>query len=385
MRTILTAVLGLVLVVTAHGQTAGGRNRSHLVPGMTCTTCHVSEVPTKENPSVRSCPRTQIATVQHSAEEGPDVVIMKTLSDSASLYVPVRFLHKGHAEMSEMAGGCTMCHHYNPPGRVLGCIECHEVARQRENLGRPDLKAAYHRQCLDCHRRWSTDTGCRSCHALRSEAQLRAAQSDKKRNLGRRHPIVSKPARLVLESSYDQGRLVTFYHNEHVDRFGLECSQCHTSESCIRCHEKGKNASAQLVTVEQGHQACERCHNTNERCDRCHGGEPKPGFDHRRRSGWPLRQFHDRLDCNRCHVRQNVFAGLSGACTSCHSAWTPESFRHAVTGLALDQNHTGLTCDVCHTDDRFVAAPSCEGCHDQFSYPKRLPGKRVKRYALVKG
>ncbi len=383
MRTILTAVLGVILVMTAQGQRV--ENRSHLVTGMKCTTCHTCEVPTKENPCVRICPRPQMATVHHSPEEGPDVVNMNTLSDSASLYTPVRFSHKLHAEMSGMAGGCTMCHHYNPPGRVLGCSECHEVARLRVSLGKPDLQGAYHRQCLDCHKRWSRETGCRSCHALRSEAGSLAARLDKERSTKRRHPVVSKPARLVLESGYDQGRLVTFYHNEHVDLFRLECSDCHNSESCIRCHEKSSNSPARPVAVEQGHQACERCHNTNERCDRCHTAEPKPGFGHQRRTGWPLRQFHDRLECNRCHVRKNVFTGLSGACTSCHSAWIPENFRHAVTGLALDQNHAGLTCDVCHADDLFVAAPSCEGCHDQFSYPKRLPGKRVKRYALVKG
>ncbi|MEK7251542.1 MAG: cytochrome c3 family protein, partial [Bacteroidota bacterium] len=247
MRAILTAVLGVVLVMTAQGQRM--ENRSHLVTGMKCTTCHSCEVPTKENPCVRICPRTNMATVHHSAKEGPDVVNMNTLSDSASLYTPVRFSHKSHAEMSEMAGGCTMCHHYNPPGRVLGCSECHEVARLRASLGKPDLQGAYHRQCLDCHKRWSSDTGCRSCHALRSDAPLTAGQSEKERNLGRHHPVVSKPARLVLASGYEQGPLVTFYHNEHVDRFGLECSQCHTSESCIRCHEKGKSASVQSVAV----------------------------------------------------------------------------------------------------------------------------------------
>jgi len=383
MKTVSTAVLGIFLVVTAQGQRM--ENRSHLVPSMKCTTCHSSEVPTKENPAIRSCPRTQMATVQHSAEEGPDIVNMNTLSDSTSVYRPVRFSHRSHAEMSGMAGGCVMCHHYNPPGRVLVCVECHEVNRLRENLGRPDLQGAYHRQCLDCHKRWSSDTGCRSCHALRSDADPLAARSGKERRGVRSHPVVAKPSRLVLASGYEQGPLVTFYHNEHVDLFGLECSQCHTSEGCTRCHQKNASTSARPVAVNNGHQACERCHDVNGRCDRCHGAEPKPGFSHQRRSGWSLRQFHTRLECNRCHTRKDVFTGLSGACTSCHSAWTPENFRHVVTGLALDQNHAELTCDVCHTDDRFVAAPSCEGCHDQFSYPQRLPGKRVKQLAAVKG
>ena len=133
MRTFITVALGMLLITSARSQKAD--NRSHLVSGMKCTTCHSSEVPTKENPAVRSCPRTLMATVQHSAEEGPDIVSMNALADSTSVYRPVRFTHKSHAEMSGMAGGCTMCHHYNPPGRVLACVECHEVTRQRAKLG----------------------------------------------------------------------------------------------------------------------------------------------------------------------------------------------------------------------------------------------------------
>jgi RNase P subunit RPR2 len=123
----------------------------------------------------------------------------------------------------------------------------------------------------------------------------------------------------------------------------------------------------------------------NEQCDRCHGAEPKPGFNHQRRSGWALKQYHEQLDCKRCHTKKNVFVGLSGTCTTCHKAWTPENFRHAVAGLALDQTHVELTCDVCHADQRFVAKPSCGGCHEQFSYPEKSPGKRVKRLAVAKG
>jgi hypothetical protein len=346
-------------------------------------TCHTNEVPTKENPSVRACPRTLMATVKHSAEEGPDFITMNTLSGDAGLYAPVRFTHKAHAEMSDMAGGCTMCHHYNPPGRVLGCGECHEVNRQRTNLGRPDLKGAFHQQCLDCHKRWSDDTGCRSCHALGSEAV--AAPTEKERKSVRKHPVVTKPARVVHETGYDEGRLVTFYHNEHVDLFGLECADCHSSESCIRCHKKGKRASTQPAAVALGHESCERCHNVNERCDRCHGAEPKLGFDHQRRTGWALKQYHEPLECRRCHTKKNIFAGLSSSCATCHKAWTPENFRHAVVGLVLDRNHAELTCDVCHTDERFAAKPSCEGCHEQFRYPEKSPGKRVKRLAVAKG
>ncbi len=380
MKRIVIGAVSVFVGIAAFGQSTDTRVRP--VPGMTCMTCHSVEVPTKENPALRSCPRTLMATVKHTAEEGPDIIVMNALSDSASLYLPVRFTHKAHAEMSEMAGGCTMCHHYNPPGRVLGCGECHEVNRLRTNLGRPDLKGAYHQQCLNCHKRWSEDTGCRSCHALRTQAG--GIQSEKAAKSVRKHPVVAKPARVVRETAYEEGRFVTFYHNEHIALFGLECADCHSSESCLRCHQKGKRASAQPAAASLGHESCERCHNVNENCNRCHDAEPKPGFDHQRRSGWALKQYHEQLNCNRCHTKKNVFVGLSSTCTSCHKPWTPENFRHAVVGLTLDQTHAALSCEVCHADEKF-AKPSCEACHEGYTYPEKSPGKRVKRLAVAKG
>lgn len=381
MRTILIGMLSVLVGITAFSQSADKRAR--LVPGMTCMTCHSVEVPTKENPAVRSCPRTLMATVKHSAEEGPDIITMNSLSNPASMYAPVRFTHKAHAEMSEMGGGCTMCHHYNPPGRVLGCGECHEVSRLRTNLGRPDLKGAYHQQCLDCHKRWSEDTGCRSCHAVRSDTV--AAQTMEVQKSDRKHPVVTQPARIVRETAYDDGKLVTFYHNEHVALFGLECADCHSSESCVRCHQKGKKATAVPLAATLGHESCERCHNVSENCNLCHGAEPKPGFNHQRRTGWALKQYHEQLNCNRCHTKKNVFTGLSSDCATCHKPWTFENFRHAVVGLALDRSHAELPCDVCHTDVQFAAKPSCESCHEGYNYPAKSPGKRVKRVAVAKG
>ena len=57
-----------------------------------------------------------------------------------------------------MGGGCENCHHYNTSGPILKCSSCHESSRKREDVSIPDLKGAYHRQCMDCHREWSHDT-----------------------------------------------------------------------------------------------------------------------------------------------------------------------------------------------------------------------------------
>ena len=69
----------------------------------------------------------------------PDIIIIDVLSN---LYVPVIFSHQLHAEMSDMFGGCQICHHHNPLGAILVCKDCH-------------LKVDYslNPQCGECHKK----------------------------------------------------------------------------------------------------------------------------------------------------------------------------------------------------------------------------------------
>ena len=132
---------------------------------VSCNTCHSCEVPTKTEPCLRACPREFMITEEHQPEEGPEVVVMHKLDDySDDIYEDVKFSHRLHAEMAGMSGGCEMCHHYNPPGEILACQDCHEPQRKRADIMKPDLKGAYHRQCIDCHRTWSHEVECLSCH-----------------------------------------------------------------------------------------------------------------------------------------------------------------------------------------------------------------------------
>jgi hypothetical protein len=55
---------------------------------------------------------------------------------------------------------------------------------------------------------------------------------------------------------------------------------------------------------------------------------------------------------------------IDSMCSSCHAKWTPETFKHHVTGLVLDEVHSGIDCDACHPDYRYNAAPVCDTCHE---------------------
>jgi hypothetical protein len=116
------------------------------------------------------------------------------LNSLARLYTPVSFDHSMHVEVVE--GDCARCHHHTlGTGKVNGtCGRCHEASgmaqaiacrdchaaerfgaeylremeqeKTRYHLDKPGLKAAYHMNCMGCHREFGGPTGCQDCHAL---------------------------------------------------------------------------------------------------------------------------------------------------------------------------------------------------------------------------
>jgi hypothetical protein len=96
--------------------------------------------------------------------ESPETVVLKQLVE---VYEAVEFSHAEHADMAEE--GCEGCHHRSPPGVYKKCGECHTKGLfEAERLNVLNLKAAYHRQCIECHVDWeSGPTGCTECHEIR--------------------------------------------------------------------------------------------------------------------------------------------------------------------------------------------------------------------------
>ncbi len=301
----------------------------------------------------------------HSSDDAPDVIYLDGLSE---IYVPVVFSHKLHAQMSDMSGGCQICHHHSTDEEISACIECHPSSAKRADLSRPSLKAAYHRQCLGCHREWSHDTKCAACHALKNSERSAQGYSDSTDIIGSEHPPIPEPERIIYETASEEGPLVTFYHNEHINLFSLKCVDCHQTESCKKCHDLVKPALAVLTQGEETvkikqpqedhHKACFKCH-LGQKCKSCHSGEVKDPFNHFTRSGFDLNKYHKDLNCRKCHTKMNFYSGLKKNCTNCHQTWSVENFNHRVTGLALDENHSEIECDVCHSGYSFTRKPVC--------------------------
>lgn len=361
-----------VLPFVINGQTK--INGNHSTQNLTCSTCHSCDIPTKENPCIKVCPRESMIRIDQPATDAPKIFVIDKIRET-DIYAAVKFSHLTHAEMSGLAGGCRTCHHYNPPGNVIGCSDCHESSRKRTDISKPDLKGAYHQQCMNCHRAWSGSTNCTVCHELKGKEKSQTAVVS---NNGKRiHPEIKTPDKISFATKTKQGKLVTFYHNEHINLFNLECSDCHSNESCIKCHAADKTTSAKKISEKVKHKKCSSCHNTAANCSSCHSNSEAGGFNHKSVTGFDLSKFHSKLDCTRCHTNGSGFKGLNNECKSCHGTWTLENFKHKSTGLALDETHSELECENCHKESSY-SKPVCEDCHDDKSYPNNLPGKRVK-------
>jgi len=336
-----------------------------------CNLCHECENPTKLNPCLKSCPRDEVITVYHSAEKAPDIIKIDLVKSEKDIYQAVNFTHKLHAEMSNMAGGCVICHHYNPVGKVVACRECHENQRKREVLDKPDLKGAYHRQCLMCHKTWKKQDDCNFCH-LQNNVKSSAAKQKNKKNV---HPKIETPEKILFKSNGYKNTLVTFYHNDHTQTFGLECKSCHNSDACAKCHNQNvvqvKNSSKKM----DKHQVCSSCHDVKTNCQECHKSKEAKRFNHFAKTGFELKNYHSKLECSKCHRNGKSYSGLKKECSNCHSAWQPD-FKHKKVGLVLSEEHSELACEDCHNLKTMKV--DCSNCHEENFYPKHLPGKKVK-------
>jgi hypothetical protein len=327
--------------------------------------------------------------MHRSAEDSPEIIILDRLS---ARYEPVEFAHRAHAAMSEISDGCAICHHHETGGEISACGDCHQATMKGADLGQPTLKGSYHRQCLGCHRAWSHSTACSICHLRtggtgETDAEAESADEaglavDTTDIVGVDHPPIEQPRRVVYETDPDVGPYVTFYHDDHVDRFGLPCSACHKAENCGRCHDaatrKERRASLPLESKEEqsfddAHAPCISCHGDDD-CQECHQERPRDPFDHAASTGWPLRPYHREEACRECHGEYEQFRTPSRSCDGCHGGWHAGTFEHAVTGLTLDEVHRDLDCELCHENRDFSQDPGCQYCHDDRGYPKDTPG-----------
>ncbi len=361
------------------------------VPASQCDACHSCDAPTKDDPCLNVCPRPReaeekAAFAKKQPPKGVILLNMLALQGGASdNFGPVPFDHGGHAAWAEIAGGCSVCHHYTPEGMEHpACRTCHDP-NLAGGMGKPGLKGAYHRQCLGCHREWSHEQKCKTCHLSRvGNGHGTPAEAVTPEDIiGVMHPPIPEPVMEAYQTKYPEGRgsKVYFHHKRHAELYQLRCAECHKGNNCERCHEPGKKHVQSLRTFAQHHELCSVCHEIDgeKSCEHCHrlAGETEPQPFTHARTGWPLSDYHKKLGCRQCHKKM-PFKALDTKCTSCHD-WDPSTFDHKVTGLALNEIHSEIDCEMCHVDG-FDQKPKCTECHDadDVSFPTKYPGTLLR-------
>lgn len=300
----------------------------------------------------------------------PDIVMLGELSKE---YQPVPFDHKSHAAMTEMWDGCTTCHHRSPDmtttqpavlhpqgqrknqdnaARIPACKECHDPSGTSTDLRMPNLKGAYHRQCLNCHREWTGENACGACHETKNGAMAQAPPTVDD-IVGRMHPPIKPPADAVYATRFTPavGKNVLFRHEAHTANYGLRCASCHRKDTCVHCHSGGTpDAATQAAlrpiqhgrTWKESHEPCITCHD-QDRCAHCHYGDDEP---------------------------------------------PPPVFEHRITGQLLDDDHASLKCGQCHTDLKNREGLTCGGaaCHEKepsITFTTHRPGPTVTTQPAV--
>lgn len=291
-------------------------------------------------------------------ETGPDVVILRELEEA---YEPVPFDHLTHAKMAQMWNGCVTCHH-RPPRRTVqvvngttmtvvlpveqdesaeipACKSCHPVSPAEPDIHMPSLKAAYHRQCLNCHKEWMHENACVICHEPKGGRQRTQGPPMPDDIVGRMHPPIPEPEDVVYKTRFTpaDGGNVLFRHRGHTTDFGIRCVDCHHQDNCSHCHGPTGDTTAQKplhpgMTWDESHGPCMGC--------------------------------HSQARCRHCHYRDDQAP--------------PRPFDHTTTGQTLDKDHIDLACSQCHLSLEFEITPTCgdADCHkgERIDYPAQFPG-----------
>ncbi len=100
---------------------------------------------------------------QYGPVKLPHRKIVKALSGNIKDNRLVRYFHRDKNTL------CQGCHHHSPVAKKRpGCASCHGRPFDERDPFKPGLMAAYHRQCMECHKEMGIEkpvaTNCTACH-----------------------------------------------------------------------------------------------------------------------------------------------------------------------------------------------------------------------------
>ena len=336
-----------------------------------------------------------------------------------NLYGTVRFMHKKHAGILK---DCFVCHHHRSADtrdpEITRCSSCHQRPFNPELLGRIGLKAAHHRQCMGCHKKWERGPlGCAECHPKNvpdhnklvelsgkpgpmevTKECLRCHDVQAQEMLTSTHWLWKGPSPFTdgYEKRIDLGKATKTVNNfliglasnwprctgchagfgwrdntfDFTDKSRIDCLVCHdTTKSYVKAPSGAGMPDPKVDLVKVAKNVGLPSRNT---CGSCHfsGGGEDP-VKHGKLN--PFLDFH----ASSCDI-----GGLGFQCQDCH-----KTRNHKISGrsLALPVAEGSRSCEDCHTAmphqgkallnhhlNRHTEHLACTTCHNPF-YAKCSP------------
>lgn len=310
------------------------------------------------------------------------------------------------------------------PHSKLKCDDCHQAKfiSDQNIRSKKNTYLGTGTDCLSCHddyHRKTLSSDCLSCH--NSDSFKHAAGFDHNKTkfkLSGKHRVIDCSGCHKVNTSEGQ-KFQNFaistlncsgcHEDPHKNKFGQNCSQCHTEVSFSDLKSVGKfdhNTTGYRLEGKHTLADCKSCHKKNfseplnfSRCTDCHTDYHKGqfvknglttdcsachdinGFDlfsftneQHNMSAFPLQGSHLATACIDCHKRQNEwnFRAIGTSCKDCHEDihknvidvkyypeqnckichtqqnWTTQTFDHSVTEFRLTGAHLKQNCTDCH-------------------------------------
>ncbi len=375
---------------------------------MTCVSCHLTDFQKTTNPNHVSGGFSQDCSICHNTASWDGATF-----DHSKTAFPLTGAHVNVA--------CAQCHVNNQfTGLSTACVSCH--LKDFQGAKDPDhVAAGFPQDCSMCHTTaaWSgasfnhntatkfaltgahVNVACTTCHVNNVFAGLPMTcischLTDFQKTTNPNHTAAGFPQDCSLCHTTVNWSGATFDHTTQTKfpltgaHINVSCATCHVNNvyaglpmTCVSCHLTDFQKTTNPNHVAGGFsQDCQVCHSTTDWSGAT--------FDHSK-TAFPLTGAHVSVACNVCHVN-NVFAGLSTACISCHlkdyqgatspnhvaagfpqdcsmchttTDWSGASFDHtAQTKFPLTGAHIGVACNVCHVNNVFAGlSTACVSCH----------------------
>ena len=376
---------------------------------MTCVSCHLKDEQGTTNPNHIAAGFPSDCSMCHTTTDWNGA----TFNHNTQTKFPLTGAH--------INVPCVTCHVNNVyAGLSMACISCH--LKDWQGANDPNhVAAAFPQTCDTCHTttNWlgatfnhttqtkfpltgaHTSVDCNVCHVNNVYAGLSTAcvschLKDEQGTTNPNHIAAGFPTDCSMCHTTVDWTGASFNHNTQTKfpltgaHVNVPCATCHVnnvfaglSMACISCHLKDwQGTNDPNHTAAAFPQTCDTCHNTTNWLGAT--------FNHTTQTKFPLTGAHAAVDCNVCHVN-NVYAGLSTACVSCHlkdyqgtndpnhpaagfaqtcdschttTNWLGATFNHSTTPFPLTGAHVSADCNTCHVNNVYAGlSTACISCH----------------------